>query len=180
MEIYLVRHTKPNLGKSVCYGHADVPLDENCFEISYAEIKNNIPPSIDIIYSSPLQRCSVLAAKLEKDIHLSRPVIYDDRLRELNFGDWELQNWNSINKTALEKWMQKFTTEKVPGGESNEELHKRVVSFWNGISIAPGNKCIVTHAGVIRSILSVVNNTLLENAFLLYPIHYGVVVKLDV
>lgn len=178
MEIYLVRHTITITDKTVCYGHADVPVDTNQFKISYHPISKKIPEDIDIIYSSPLIRCSILAEQLIKEKYTGGSVKYDDRIKELNFGDWEMKKWDEVNQQELEKWMINFTTEKVPGGESNADLHERVTDFWNELIKEYKNCCIVTHAGVIRSILSIINASKLKDAFTLYPVKYGDVIRI--
>jgi alpha-ribazole phosphatase len=178
MEMYLVRHTITVADKTVCYGQTDVPVDTGQFKISYPDICKKLPEKIDTVYSSQLIRCSILAQQLVKEKYTSVSVTYDNRLKELNFGDWEMKKWDDINKEALGKWMQKFTTEKVPCGESNADLHERVVSFWNEILSQDKNCCIITHAGVMRSILSIINKSELQNAFALYPVKYGDVIKI--
>lgn len=178
MEIYLVRHTITTADKTICYGQADVPVDTSQFKISYPAISKKLPEKVDAVYSSPLIRCSILAQQLVKEKYTSLSVTYDNRLRELNFGDWEMKKWNDINKEELDKWMQKFTTEKVPDGESNADLHERVVYFWNEIIQQNKNCCIINHAGVMRSILSVINDSALDEAFTLYTINYSDVVRI--
>lgn len=178
MEIYLVRHTITTADKTICYGQADVPVDTSQFKISYTAISKKLPENTDIVYSSPLIRCSILAQQLVKEKYPAVSVTYDVRIKELNFGNWELKKWSEINQSELDKWMQNFTTEKVPGGESNTDLHERVVSFWNGITKQNKNCCIVTHSGVIRSLLSVLNDSALDEAFTRYSINYGDVVRI--
>lgn len=178
MEIYLVRHTITMADKAICYGQADVPVDASQFKISYPAISKKLPENTDIVYSSPLLRCSILAQQLVNEKYPALSVTYDDRIKELNFGDWEMKKWDEINQTDLQKWMNNFTVEKVPGGESNADLHERVISFWTEITQQNKNCCIVTHAGVIRSILSVINNSALDEAFTRYTIHYCDVVRI--
>jgi alpha-ribazole phosphatase len=178
MEIYLVRHTITIADKTVCYGQADIPADINQFNLSLSGILLKLPESIETIFSSPLIRCSFLTKELVKQKYPAAAVKYDNRIKELNFGDWEMKKWDEINQTDLQKWMNNFTVEKVPGGESNTDLHERVVSFWNEIIKRNKNCCIVTHAGVIRSILSIINKSELQNAFTLYPVKYGAVIKI--
>ena len=178
MEIYLARHTITTADKTICYGQADVPVDTSQFKSSYPVISKKLPEKVDAVYSSPLIRCSFLAREIIKDKYSNTPLHYDDRIKELNFGDWEMKKWDDINQSELDKWMNNFTTEKVPGGESNADLHKRVVSFWDELIQQNKNSCIITHAGVIRSILSIINNSELQNAFTLYSINYGDVIKI--
>jgi hypothetical protein len=50
------------------------------------------------IYSSPLRRCAELAARLSDNI------IYDARLAEMHFGDWEMLPWDAIPRAAIDAW----------------------------------------------------------------------------
>ena len=86
MEIYLVRHTTPEVGKGICYGQADLSLSGS-FELEMQRLKNFLPKTFDIIYSSPLQRCRQMASILANEVE------YDSRLMEMNFGDWEMKSW---------------------------------------------------------------------------------------
>jgi len=64
MEIYLVRHTTPNVKKGICYGQTDIDINSYTFESELCEIKNKLPSDIDRFYCSPLMRCLKLAKKL--------------------------------------------------------------------------------------------------------------------
>ena len=72
MEIYLIRHTTPLVAKGVCYGQSDLDVTET-FIPEADIIKAHLPSNIQQVYSSPLQRCTKLAAHLfpAKDILLS-------------------------------------------------------------------------------------------------------------
>jgi alpha-ribazole phosphatase len=180
MEIYLVRHTKTVADKNVCYGQADVPVDINQFKLYLPDLLKKLPAHIDTIYSSPLIRCSFLAQELLNVKYGKATLVPDNRIMELNFGNWEMKKWDEVNQQELEKWMNNFTVEKVPGGESNADLHERVTDFWNQVIQRRNNCCIVTHAGVIRSILSIINASELKNAFTLYPVTYGDVIRITI
>lgn len=84
MEIYLVRHTETVCGKGICYGQSDVALSEP-FELIFENIISQLP-SEAIIFSSPLQRCVILAKYIQNKI---KAISYqeDKRLMEMNFGD---------------------------------------------------------------------------------------------
>ncbi len=177
MEIYLIRHPVTVADKSLCFGQADVPADDNLFPETLSSIVAQLPAGVDAIYSSPLIRCARLARELAKTAYPSIPVHYDDRLKELNFGEWELQPWDRIPQEALNTWMNNFVTEKVPGGESNLDLHERAAQFWEELKARRQTSIVVTHAGVIRSFLSIVNGTDLQHAFTLYPVKHGGVIR---
>jgi alpha-ribazole phosphatase len=160
MEIYLIRHTKPKVGKGICYGQTDLEIDETSFEQELNFISKNLPKDIEKIFSSPLKRCGQLAEKLKVDFST------DKRLMELNFGDWENKNWNEIDKTQLNEWMQDFVNISPPNGENYKDLHLRTESYINDVLKTDLQKiAIITHAGNIRSFLSFVLSLPLENSF---------------
>lgn len=175
MEIYLIRHTTPQIEKGICYGQSDIPLADS-FDEELEEILNKGPFLKDeiAVYSSPLQRCKILAESL-----CNSSISYNQDLVELNFGDWELQSWDAINKTELNAWMKDFVNVSCPNGESFTDLHKRVVAFYQSLILSEHDKVtIVTHAGVIRALLAFHNDTLLVDSFKM-KIEYGEVIKIE-
>ena len=161
MEIYLIRHTKPAIEDGICYGQSDVDLSETFLDEADL-IKQKLPDHFDIVYSSTLNRCKKLAEQLS-----TNKVIYNDSLKELNFGDWELKKWDEINQTELNRWMDDFVNIFPPNGENYLSLFERVKLFWENSIVNSKHKtiAIVTHAGVIRSILALILNLNLKNTF---------------
>ncbi len=176
MEIYLVRHTETICEKGICYGQSDVdiavPFDE-IFDRIISEL-----PSEAIIFSSPLKRCVILAKHIQENI---KAISYqeDERLKEMNFGDWELKSWNEIPLEELNPWMEDFVNIKVSNGESFVELHERVGQFLSeAISTTNHPIIIVAHAGIIRSILCHQSSLPLRDAFN-NKVDFGQVIKID-
>lgn len=176
MEIYLVRHTETVCEKGICYGQSDVEIAAP-FDIIFDEIVSQLP-SEAIIYSSPLKRCVTLAKHIQNNI---KTISYqeDDRLKEMNFGDWELKNWNEIPPEQLNPWMEDFVNIQVLNGESFVELHDRVGHFLlNTISENIQHPIIiVAHAGIIRSILCHQTSLPLKEAFQ-NKVDFGQVIKI--
>lgn len=172
MEIYLIRHTTPAIEKGICYGQTDLDVSET-FEVECIDILSNVSPIENcIVYSSPLKRCTKLAAIFSKE------VILDNRLMEINFGDWELQKWDDIPNKALQPWMDDFVNVTIPNGESYTELYKRSNHFFDEvINISAKKIIIVCHSGVIRSILTQLKGIELQNSFDI-QITYGQVFKI--
>jgi alpha-ribazole phosphatase len=160
MEIYLVRHTETVCEKGICYGQADVEIQSDYLSL-FESIKTEIP-SDAIVYSSPLKRCTILANHISKGNYKT-----DSRLMEMNFGDWELKKWNDIPLEMLNPWMKDFVNVSVPNGESFVQLYERVNAFFDEIKKAKHSKpiVIITHAGVIRSVLCKNSNLSLKDAF---------------
>lgn len=174
MEIIFIRHTTPDIEKGICYGQSDLNVTDT-FTEEIIPILKDVPINDDntAYFSSPLIRCKKLAEKLAKNI------CFDDRLKELNFGDWELKNWNEINKEDLNIWMEDFVNVPARNGESYIDLHTRTTSFLSEISkLKKDRVVVVTHAGVIRSLYSFINKIPLQKSFDL-KLKYGQILKID-
>lgn len=175
MEILLIRHTTPDIEKGICYGQADIDVVDT-FDEEVSVIKSQLPKNLNEykVFSSSLLRCKKLAEQLFNNI------TFDNRLKELNFGDWELKKWNNINKTELDKWMNDFVNLPTKNGESYIELHQRTSSFIKELQQKEYKRIIlVTHAGVMRSINAFVNDIPLEKSFEL-KLNYGQLLTLSI
>lgn len=173
MEIYLIRHTTPLIAKGICYGQTDLDITET-FDQEVANTKQHLPGNIQMVYSSPLQRCTKLAQALFPQYNIQ---LHND-LMELNCGNWEMQLWDKIPKPEIQPWMDDFVNVQVPNGESYTQLHDRVVNRFQWISQQAKPAVIVAHGGVLRSILAHITGTPLKESFDAFTMHYGCVVKL--
>jgi alpha-ribazole phosphatase len=173
--IYLIRHTTPNVEKGICYGQTDLDITAS-FEQEASIIKNALNFNIDHVYTSPLQRCSKLAAF----VFPNHTHIHEPNLMELNCGNWEMQEWDAINKNEIQPWMNDLVNFQIPNGESYVMLYDRIVAAFEKIcNKHPHQKiAIVAHGGVLRSILSYITNTPLIQSFDTFKIHYGAVFEL--
>lgn len=181
MEIYLIRHTRTILNDDICYGQSDVPLKEPYLE-EFVKIAGQITTDDAVIYSSPLQRCAILASYLSINNQKCRTVIFDERLKEMSFGNWTLKSWNDIEYDSLKNWSSDFVNNPVPGGESFTQLSNRVNDFIDNTLLKQNplkTSILVTHAGVIMSILCRINGISLEDAFKM-KVSYGRVFRLRI
>ena len=173
MEIYLIRHTTPLIEKGTCYGQADLDVTET-FAQEAACVKEHVPSYVKRVFSSPLKRCSQLAQYLFPQ----HPIQYDDRIKEISCGKWELQPWDAIDRDHLDAWMSDFVNVCIPGGESYVHLYDRVVKFFEEVMDRHEPTAIVAHGGVLRSLLAYVNEVNLKDSFDAFSIRYGCVIKL--
>ncbi|PWN59788.1 alpha-ribazole phosphatase family protein [Chryseobacterium viscerum] len=172
MEIHLIRHTAVENPENLCYGFAEIPLRKE-YAQDFKEI--NLNNDYDFIVSSPSQRCHFLADYFRLN------YIIDERIREMNFGNWELQKWTDISEEEINPWYKDFLNVKASGGENLLEMQVRVLSFWKELTQKKDIKkvLVITHAGVIRLILQAVLQFPLENMFTI-QIDYGKKVIIDI
>lgn len=176
MEIYLVRHTETVCEKGICYGQTDVNIAQP-YDIIFETIVQQLPKDA-LLYTSPLQRCVTLSKYIQKQTQITN-YKEDIRLMEMNFGDWEMKNWNEIPPEELNPWMEDFVNIRVPNGESFVDLHERVSDFIENeiLSKTSQKVIIVAHAGVVRSILCLLNSLPLKDAFQ-NKVDFGQVIKI--
>lgn len=171
MEIYLIRHPEVNIDPGICYGWSDVGVSDDLLKFAVAKVLRNIPGNSGFnFYCSDLIRCRVLAEKIS-----SGNIYYSSAIRELNFGNWEMKLWNEIPQDELNFWMEDFVNRNCSGGESYKELCDRVINFWNSLVKKDDDKiAVITHGGVIRSILCHALDIPLKNAFKLKIDYAGI------
>lgn len=172
MEVYIVRHTKVAVNKGICYGQTDVDLADS-FREEIEQLKKQLPTDFDKVYSSPLKRCKQIAENFSTDIS------FDNRLMEMNFGDWELKAWEDIPKEEIQPWYDDFVSTETPNGDSFENLFFRCSSFLDELRKQNYDKIlIVTHGGIVRSTWAYLLEIPLYNAFKI-PVDYGDVLKIN-
>lgn len=172
MNALLIRHTKTAVPEGLCYGRTDVPLADT-FATEAVAVRAALPPPPWRLVSSPAARCRQLAETFDA------PVAFDERLRELDFGEWESRLWAELPREATEFWLADFVHRRPPGGESFGELAARAFSALADLSRAAGELplVVVTHAGVIRALLARAHGWPLSAAFAA-PIPFGSVHRL--
>ena len=152
MKLFFLRHTSLNVEIDVFYGQTDLDVSDRFEEevkLIQKKIKNfNIDTKSIKVYSSPLKRCIKLTNKLTEN------YIVDERIKEMNLGDWEMKKMSSISKKEKLDWENNLLSFKIPNGESNNEFLKRLKSFLEDIFKCNEDALIVCHAGSINGMLS--------------------------
>lgn len=172
MEVYLIRHTTPDVPRGTSYGRSDVPLKATFpEELEAVRARVREISGLAPFYSSPLSRCTRLAAALGN----AAPVV-DERLAEIDFGDWEMRYWNGDTLPILKS----IITTPAPNGESYLRVQERAVSFLDDLARQEHERVgVVTHAGVIRGAIASVLQMPLERMFSLVPM-LGGVARIDI
>ena len=153
--LYLVRHGESEANAQKRYtGITDVDLSCKGRIQAEAAGRKLASKKISGVYSSPLKRARETAGIICRQTNFDESkIIIRDCLIEVNFGLFENMTWNEIEsgyKEESEKWILIGHKYKFPQGEGYEDIIKRIALF---IDEVPDNSLIVTHFGVIQSIL---------------------------
>ena len=150
MKAYLVRHTSVDVPRSIFYGQSDVPLKPT-FPQEAALVKEkleNLFPDksiLDAVYTSPLSRCTRLAEFCGYGFAVREP-----RIKELDFGEWEMQDYNEIKDPHLAEWYNDWINVRTTGGESFMDQYERVSAFLAELKESgKGNVLLFCHGGVL-------------------------------
>jgi len=176
MQLTLIRHTSVDVPKGICYGITDVPLAPT-FRSELESIQRNLTDkTFDAVFASPLSRCKKLANELFPERH----ILIDQRLIELDFGDWEMQSWDTIFESSEGKtWFADYAHFRCPGGESFADLMQRGKAFLDDLKQTNFRRVVVfTHAGIIRALMCLLQHKTPEEAFQT-PLSYGQIINFN-
>lgn len=172
MEVILIRHTAVDVPTGTCYGQTDVPLKSTFEEeaaVTKAALENCGP--IDYAYTSPLSRCTRLAAYCGY-----ADAERDPRILELNFGEWEMMLFDDISDPHLQEWYADHINTPVSGGESFMMQYLRVSNFLDELRTKPWQRVAVfAHGGVLVSAQVYAGLVTPETAFAALPPFGGLV-----
>ena len=114
MKLFLIRHTSLQVPSGICYGQSDIDVASSFMNEALVTQQKLISSPFDAIYASPLQRC----LKLANTLNLGEPMT-DNRLMELNFGDWEMSAWDDIPRDFKIKSIRTRLSPHFKGGQNH-------------------------------------------------------------
>lgn len=129
---YIMRHAKTDANNEDRFIGSGSPNEDINAEgileaISVRKyLKENVG-NLDIVYSSPIKRCIQTATEITKE--LGGDIIIDQRLSEVNFGNWEGVKRAAIPKDEYENYVrdQYYV---IPGSTDSYEINQaRAKSF---------------------------------------------------
>jgi len=164
MKLTLVRHCAVDERYKNCYnGHNDIGLSENG-EVQAKELCQVLDAlEFDAVFCSDLRRAK---ESLKYSLHV-KSVIYTDKLREKSWGAHEGMSYDEITLKEETEYKNFLQWIEVLDGEPYEDYIKRVKEFFLEYlpSLKKENILVITHAGVIRVLLSIIYDISLEEAF---------------
>lgn len=153
MQITFIRHTSVDVPAGTCYGQADVPVRSSFIEEAEATKKELISlfktqaQAPTAIYSSPLSRATKLA-----DACGYTSAILVDSLKEMSFGDWEMQSFSQLSGPSVENYYNDYLHVSPPQGEAWIDVYRRVCSWIDQVKCEhhkDAHLVVFTHGGVI-------------------------------
>jgi alpha-ribazole phosphatase len=160
MRLVLVRHAETEASaRGRCYGSLDVGLSavgrSQCAALAQAFESE----PISSVVTSPRVRAVETAAAIAERHGVE--VRVDADVRELDFGELEGRTYDEIAESLPEvyaQWMTQPTRVRFPGGESYADLANRSARAVRSLRAELDGRTavVVTHGGVIRSVLSAV------------------------
>ena len=151
MQLIFIRHGITTFNEQgIFQGQYDCKLSKTGLEMT-KRFKQNFNIHYDYCYSSPLKRASMTAQIITDD----KNIIYDDRLMEICFGEFEK------TKITEDKLYSFDTGINFPiGAETKKEVEKRVSNFLNYLKNKYSDDktiLIITHGGIIRAVQRIYN-----------------------
>jgi len=156
MKIILIRHAETDLAGTFC-GHSNPPLNQSGKDQLRSLTKALQPYNITAVHTSDLERARATAQAIG-DRFVTK-VSTNVNLREIHFGEWEALTWSQIesrDSTYARKWIDSYPDLPAPRGELYDAFKTRVLQVIDKLMAdqAEGTTAVVTHAGVLRLILT--------------------------
>jgi broad specificity phosphatase PhoE len=166
-EILFIRHAETDMAGTFC-GHSNPRLNARG-RAQLAELMTTLnTEDIGEIYASDLLRAQETAQGIARcfavECHL-RPA-----LREINFGQWDGLTWEQIeqsDRAYAHRWVAEYPNLSAPGGEGFGDFERRVLEEIEALVIKTKGRgiAVVTHAGVLRTVLCRLLNCSEEEAW---------------
>ena len=148
--IYLIRHGMTEANEKHLYcGSTDLPLSEAGREAVKA-LSYHVPEDAEFICSG-MKRTVETLKLLFGDV----PYRVEPDLREVDFGAFEMHSYEELKDRAdYQAWLTGDNDANVtPGGESGQQMRERVLKAFDRLAGENRNLVIVSHGGVIASLM---------------------------
>jgi probable phosphoglycerate mutase len=146
--IHFVRHGETDANRRrLALGRADPMLTERGTAQAEALAHRLAAEPIEIVRSSPLRRAQDTAAPIAAALGVD--VVVDERLIELDYGEWDTTSFAELPADELARW-RTDPTFAPPGGESLRDVTTRVAGFCTELLEGP-HAVAVSHVSPIKA-----------------------------
>lgn len=153
--LYLLRHGPTTAPPGCLVGASDIPLSGQ----GLTRLHPLFPQlhDLDLWYCSPLLRTRQTLEYMQAQGCVMQTVAFDERLREIHFGAWEMQTFTSIAAAypeEIELWSKAYRSFVFPQGEAVADFVQRVQELLTTLVHTEFRSIgLMTHGGVIRTLL---------------------------
>ena len=137
MKIQLIRHCETEWNRlERCQGISDLELNNNGVNQSIFLKDFYSDKHVDLIFSSDLKRTMQTALEINKN--LKSDIIQNEKLREMDQGDFEGLSFSYIRKnfaSQLLEWRSNPKKFRIPNGETLGEVQERALDFMENLFI---------------------------------------------
>lgn len=162
MEIYIIRHgeTKCNAEK-IFQGWMDEPLNDYGILLARETGKGLNKIHFDAAFSSPLTRAKQTCEIVLQETENSCPIVFDDRIKEINMGDYEGIKLGSHTLSPEEErefglfFSDPLHCKLYPNGETIQDVIVRTQAFLKeAAALNYGRILVASHGCAIRCMLN--------------------------
>lgn len=157
-EIFLFRHGQTDLNLAGIVQGQGVDSDLNQLGLKQAKLifEKFKSYEFDILITSELKRSR---QTFQHFIDQNYPFLINRDINEINWGVHEGRPTNNKTKaefrSLINNWKAGNFSAALKGGESGEEMMKRVINFWNFVTELDASRiAICSHGRVMRAMLS--------------------------
>ena len=163
MLIYIVRHgeTRANV-EGYLQGWSDDPLNEHGEKLAVLTGRAMQRIRFDCCISSPLLRARQTAEIILRESGTpGLGISFEDRIKEINMGDWERKKFRPEEREVDAEQMTLFFTDPFsfngfPGGETMRQVATRTQAFLTELIERDDHRTylLVTHGFALRTMLN--------------------------
>lgn len=172
--IVLLRHAQTDTAAGRCVGRANVPLSGRGKAMAEELVGCLSQAGFVRLCTSPSQRARDTITPLAGRMGMKPEIIPE--LDEIDMGEWDglfFRDIQSRYPVAYAERGKHFADFRPPGGESFNDVADRAIPVLSRLGAGPLPVLVVTHAGVIRSVLCRVSEYPMDDLFRFKP-EYGV------
>ncbi len=149
MKVSFLRHAQTQANRDgILQGRTDTPISDIGVEQANEAAKKWKDISVDCVYCSPLLRARQTAEIVLKGRDI--PVIFDDRLSERYFGEYQMRSVEDLLAAGFE-WERSYSEYDYSlfGIESLGSVRDRVNSFLEDLKKEPFNHVLIISHGAV-------------------------------
>jgi broad specificity phosphatase PhoE len=162
MVIYVVRHGETNANvNGYLQGWTNDPLNENGRKLAEITGRGMQGIKFDCCISSPLTRAKETAEIILRESGNDIPIQFDERIKEINLGDWERKKFRPGEREVDEHEIKMFFTDPFrfagcPNGETIAQVCERTQDFLKELIRRDDDKTylVTTHGFALRGMLN--------------------------